>query len=145
MEPLKLKRITNFEELLTYVPKLVAMYRDLDGLWAPELNEQEFVAELLELYRPDSYYFADVSPEGEILYFTAVYAQDSKRLFFWLFYMNPKYRNETKRLIFDMIEIAKKDGFEVCYTSSTRKESSYERWITKFGAEKISVTYRIKL
>ncbi len=142
---LSLRRISSFEELLTYIPKLVAMYKSLDGLWAPELNEEEFVAELCALYKPESYYFADCAPDGEIMYFTCVYPQDSKKLFFWLFYMHPGYRYATKQLIFDMIAQAKADGYEVCYTSSTRKESSYERWIQKFGAEKLSVTYRIKL
>ena len=142
---LTLNRLTTFEQLLEFIPNLTQMYEEFDGLWAPELDREAFIAEVMANFGPKSYYFADKNEAGEVLYFTAVFPQDSKRLFFWLFYMNPKYRAETKRLIFDMIAVAKADGYVECYTSSTRKESSYERWIEKFGAEKMSVTYRIKL
>lgn len=142
---LKLHRIEDFAELLSYLPTLTAMYEEFDGLWAPELTKEEFVAELIASFKDTSYYFADRSPEGALIYFTAVFAETPKKLFFWLFFMNPAYRTATRQLIFDMIAVAKADGYEVCYTSSTRKEASYERWIEKFGAEKISVTYRIKL
>jgi hypothetical protein len=141
-----LRRITTLKELATFTPKLLQLHKGLDGLWEPELNSHEFLANLIDKFDEDAYYFGDFCSDGSLLYFAALIPHRERSAMFWLFYANKDYRNETRPLLFDMKAYIKKTGkYDTVYSQSTRTASSYERWLEKFGAKKLAITYKFNL
>lgn len=141
---MNLNRITDLRDLAKYTPSLLALHESLEGKWEPELNQQEFFVELINNFNKDSYFFGDFI-EGELAYFATLLKQDSNKALFWLFYMNPKMRDETKKILHSLKDFMRKEGFSTVYTQSTRTSSSYERWLEKFGAEKLAIVYKFNL
>lgn len=141
---MNLKRINTFDELLSFLPHLVKTHKDLDGAWEPDLTQEDFVAELTNRFRSNAYYFGDVA-NGELVYFVVLTKSDASNCFFWLFYMNKEYRLHTKSLLLELKEFAKNLGFTQCDFSTTRLTKSYDRWVRKFGAIPITLTYRLPL
>jgi len=141
-----LRRITTLKELATFTPKLLQLHKGLEGLWEPELSSHEFLVRLIDQFDEDAYYFGDFCSDGSILYFAALVPFDERKAMFWLFYANKNYRTETRPLLFDMKAYIKETGkFDSIYSQSTRTASSYERWLEKFGAQKVSITYKFNL
>lgn len=139
-----LKQITDLKELSAYVPKLLALHSDLEGKWKTELSNQDFLIELFDNFDDSSLYFADII-DGEIAYFAVVLRRNSSSAFFWLFYMNPKLRDVTRGILQQLKTTLAREGYSAVYTQSTRTASSYERWLKKFGAEKLAITYKFDL
>jgi hypothetical protein len=142
----RLNPITTLEQLSTMVPKLVAMHSKLESKWAPGMSREEFLEELVRRFQNDCWYFGDLDETGDIKYFAII--RDSKQnaeAFFHLFYMNPKYRTETK-LVTDLLKsFMRNQGFTSCFLSTTRLTSAYNRWLAKQGAEPYSMIYKLDL
>lgn len=140
-----MNRIATIGDLAKFTPKLAELHASLDGKWEPDLTQQEFLSELLLNFTEGAYYFGDFTQEGELTYFVAITQQGPRKALFWLFYMNPAFRETTKPLLNNLKGYLKNEGFDVVYSQSTRTASSYERWLEKFGAEKVAITYKFKL
>lgn len=141
---MNLNRITTLKQLALYTPILLKLHEELEGKWEPELSSHEFLGELIARFDENTYYFGEIV-EGKLVYFLAGNRQDTTHVFCWLFYMNPDYRLETKKLLKDAMNFLRALGYKTLYTNSTRTESSYERWLEKFGAEKLAITYKFTL
>lgn len=140
-----LSRITDFPTLSTFLPKLLALHAELDGKWEPDATGQEFISNLIESFEESNYFFGDFAPNGEVMYFVVVTKQETGKGLFWLFYMNKAFREKTKILLNEVKDYLKAEGFSTIYSQSTRTSSSYERWLEKFGAEKVAIIYKFKL
>lgn len=140
-----LNLITSYDELKTFIPALRKLYVEMDGKWEPDLTVDEFVLKLVDFFGPDNYYFGKLTPEGEIVYFAALLADDQPKAIFWLFFMNKDFRTETQQLLFDMSDFMMERGYHIIYSRTGRIERSYERWLTKFGAKKHEVVYKFNL
>lgn len=140
-----LHRITDLKDLARFTPKLLELHEGLDGKWEPDLSSHEFLCALIDHFGPTSYFYGDLDEKGNIIYFVVILRQDEKSCLFWLFYMNKNFRDCTKQILNDLKEIFRSYGFSIVYTQSTRTSSSYERWLEKFGAEKVAIVYKFKL
>jgi len=141
---MQLHRITDFNELLGFLPHLVRTHAELDGIWEPDKNKEEFVSMLTNEFKPSSYYFGEIK-DKELAYFVVVLRETDKKAFFWLFYMNKNYRLQTRSLLLELHAFAKSLGFEEAELITTRLTKSYDRWISKFGWVQKAITYRLKL
>lgn len=139
-----LHRITDIKELLTFAPKLLELHAGLEGKWEPDLTAQEFFASLLRYFDEKAYYFGAMRGD-ELLYFSVLLRETDKKALFWLFYMNPTLRLETKNTLNELKKFMQKEGFSTVYTQSTRTSSSYERWLEKFGAKKVAIIYKFTI
>jgi len=140
-----LRCLTKITELAEFCPKLVALHSTLEGKWEPDLTQGEFFISILNNFEQGSYFFGDFTKEGEIAYFAVLAKENATRAFFWLFYMNAKLRTETKGILDDLRVFMKAEGFFTVCSNTTRMTRSYERWIQKFGAEKVAITYQFNL
>ena len=141
---MKLNRITDLKQLKKYTPQVLALHSSLEGKWEPDLNQSEFFVELLNNFNKDSYFFGDFVAD-ELAYFAVLLKQTESKALFWLFYMNPKMRLETRGILNELKVFMKDQGFSTVDTQPTRTSSSYERWLEKFGAEKLAIIYKFKL
>lgn len=141
---MNLNRINTLKELAIYTPFLLRLHHELEGKWQPEMSSHEFLGELISRFDADTYYFGEIR-DGQLLYFLAGMKEDDKKAFCWLFYMNKDYRAETKELLKQAMDFLRAKGFTTLYTQSTRTESSYERWLEKFGAKKLAIVYKFNL
>lgn len=143
---MRVNRIDTLQELATFIPELVKIHESLEGRWEPDMSTDEFLAKLVELFRPgQTYYFGLLSDAGELLYFVTLLPEDKPKATFWLFYMNKDHRDETHQLLTDLAKWAVAEGYTTIYSQSTRSEKSYERWLSKFGATKVATVYKFNL
>lgn len=141
---MKLRKINDLSELSQFAPALIAQQASMEGKWEPDLTSEEFLAALFNQFDDKSYYFGDFVNKT-LLYFVAMLGQGNGKALFWLFYMNPSMRTETKAILLELKEFMKNEGYHTVYSQSTRTSSSYERWLEKFGAEKVAIVYKFKL
>ena len=139
-----LNRILHLKNLAAYTPRLLELHTTLDGKWEPDLSQEEFFLALINNFGKGGYYFGDFI-RGDLAYFAVLLRETEKKATFWPFYMNPKLRTETKGILLALKDVMKSEGFSTVYTQSTRTSSSYERWLEKFGAEKLAITYKFSL
>lgn len=139
-----LNQITKFEDLMSFLPLLGQLHHELDGIWEPDLGQNEFLASLSNNFNAENYYFGDVH-EGKLVYFVVILRSSNDSCFFWLFYMNKDYRQHTKALLLQLKQFARELGFKTVDFITTRMTKSYDRWVQKFGATKQSLTYRLVL
>jgi hypothetical protein len=127
------------------MPTLIKLHEELDGKWEPEITSQEFACSLVSYFDERAYYYGDFNEKGELIYFVALLHQDEKTILFWLFYMNKDFRQATKEILHSIKEMLLSKGVTTAFSQSTRLTSSYERWIEKFGAKKVAITYKFNL
>lgn len=144
-----LKPVSTLQELAILLPKLANLHHALEGKWEPDLTEKDFLCRLVQNFQNNFAYFADLDEAGEIIYFasigTAVQTESKKEGFFWLFYMNQKHRENTPSVVEQLKQFMKEQGYQFVSLSTTRLTGSYDRWLTKNGAVKHSLTYRLTL
>jgi hypothetical protein len=140
-----IRQITKLSEFLPLVPRLVQLFDELDGLWEPDLDKNEFVNLLVTNFQNGSLTFIDFTHEGELKYVAVLNMENSELIHFWLFYMNKKFRTETKDVIQELIQLCKERGFKKIRLLTTRLTSSYDRWIEKFGGKKFAIMYQVDL
>lgn len=140
------REIVTLSDFTSFFPKIVSLHKELDGLWEPELTTDQFRDVLLEKFNSERHYFyGDFTPTGEVAYFAVLSDMGDDKILFWLFYMNKDFREVTKEIVNQLKVIFKDKGFNCAYSQSTRAESSYRRWIEKFGAQQLAIVYRIPL
>ena len=141
---MNLERITKLPDLARFIPKVLALHSSLEGKWEPDLNSVEFFKSLLQRWEDSDYFFGAFKGD-EIAYFAVITRESKTKALFWLFYMNPSLRLETKGILNELKAFMKAEKFSIIYSQSTRTSSSYERWLEKFGAEKVAIVYKFKL
>lgn len=141
---MELHRITDLKDLALYTPLLLDLHEVLDGKWEPELSPHEFLSTLISRFDENAFYFAG-KDESKLIYFAALFPQGGDKGLFWLFYMNNEFRDQTKIILHKLKDFMKARGITQIYTQSTRTASSYERWLNKFGANKVAIVYKFDL
>lgn len=139
-----LVEIKTFQELLKFLPALVLLFKDLDGLWEPDMTPKEFVATLSNNFQKNTKCYG-IQINSEIAYFIAVQELTSTKACFWLFYMNVNKRLYTRNLLNTLKSTYAQRGFRQVEFTTTRITPSYERWVEKFGATKHSITYKLEI
>lgn len=141
---MNLVKLDTIVDLGKFIPELTRLHESFDGKWEPELDTQSFIAKLIQNFDNRSWYFGENNESGTLKYFIAM-LEDAPKACFWLFYVNPTFRNETKELLDALKIFVKQNGITTCYATSNRMTSSYERWIEKHGAKKHLITYKFDL
>ena len=129
---------------MSFLPLLSVLHIELDGIWEPDLTQNDFLAALSNNFKEENFYFGDVK-DGQLVYFVVLLKNTNDNCFFWLFYMNKDYRVYTKVLLEQLKLFAADLGFKTVDFVTTRMTKSYDRWVQKFGAKKQSLTYRLSL
>ncbi len=140
-----LYEIKNINELLKYLPGLVRLFEEgrLDGLWKDSMTKEEFVADITNNFNLLKC-FGLLDSSDNVKYFFAVSSYSTVGSI-WIFYVGFDYRDYTKSL-FSLLKNYLQDFGLTEFRFYTRKLTrSYDRWISKLGAEKFQVTYQIKL
>jgi hypothetical protein len=142
-----LHEVKTLQELSVLMPLLEELHQTLDGKWESDLTTQEFLCRLVQNFQNEFVYFARLSPKGELIYFASIgtikNSPSKKEGFFWLFYLNPSYRESNAEVIQQLKDYMRDQGFKNVYLNTTRITSSYDRWVTKHGATKHSLTYKL--
>lgn len=141
---MQLHQITDFNELMGFLPILVRTHAELDGIWEPEKTKEEFVSTLTTEFKSTNYYFGAIE-NGKLAYFVVILRETDTKAFFWLFYMNKDYRLQTRQLLLDLKLLLHNLGFRRVELVTTRLTKSYNRWISKFGAQPVALTYRMEI
>jgi hypothetical protein len=140
-----LYEIKDINELLKFLPGLVQLFdeKKIDGMWKEVLSKDEFVADLTNYFK-SLRFFGLLDEKGQIKYFFAISETESIGSV-WIFYVGYSFRDQTK-LLFSLLKGQLKQSGLTEFRFYTRKlTSSYDRWISKLGAERFQVTYQIKL
>lgn len=140
---MNLNQIKTLKELVLYTPLLLELHEKLDGKWEPEMNSHEFLIELINRF-DRSWYFGEIVG-GKLAYFATVTKQKDEKALFWLLFVNPEFRSETKILWEELKALLKSFGLSTIYTQSTRTASSYERWMKKLGAQRVAIIYKFSI
>lgn len=126
------------------LPKLVKLSSSLDGLWDPDMNAGEFAARVVSVFQQESAVFCEEDEMG-FKYAAILHKDDAECWYFWLFYVNVKYRDLTRAILADIKQFCADRGIKKLRFSTTRTTRSYERWVTKFGATKHAIVYQLQL
>ena len=138
---MNLNRIYNLKDLLPFFPYLIAEKQRVGSSWDTETNTEQFVADLANyIERSDTLFFGDAK-DGVLLYFAALINLKSEEPLFWLLFVDKAVRSETKFIIEDIHQELHGLGVRKMYFITSRLESSYERWLKKFGAKKHKIVY----
>lgn len=138
--------ITTIGELANYLPKIVQLYRDMDGKWFRFRDEAEFVSKLVEQVKPANKLYIELDDTGMIKYFLVTFIENRDEAYWWLLYCNPLFRSETKLTVKQVLNELRDEGIKRVFFSSTRLTSAYRRWVEKsFGATMYSQAYKIEL
>lgn len=141
-----LHRITSLEELVSFLPALVALHKEPRCNLAPTLNVEEFVAELTATFDSKSLYYGQMS--GSRLSYFIVVTQDTttpSAAMFWLFYVHKDMRSSTNLLLEQVKTQVKAAGYKHVVFITHRITKSYDKWVKKFGARKHLLTYMVDL
>lgn len=142
---MNINRITTIGELAKFIPELSRIHEELEGRWEPDLTTEKFLERLVEFFIPRNYFFGELDSTGRLVYFITLLPEEKPCATFWLFYMNEKFRDQTRGLLDMYAEWARNEGFTTIYSQSTRSEKSYERWLNKYGATKVATVYKFNL
>lgn len=138
-------RIESLTEMLELIPVITKLHKQLDGLWEPDLDDGEFVNELTNSCIHGGILFAEKAEDGKLKYVALLKPENAEHYVFWLFYMNPKFRDITRSVINELIDFCHHNKIRRVRWATTRLTSSYERWISKFGARKFAMLYQLEL
>jgi len=137
-------RITDYNTFVKFISPLVKLHKELQHVWEPELETEEFACRLLEHYVKGGYYYGELDKDT-VLYFLAVVNVDSDNPVVWLLHVNRSHRDRSKVIVDGMLNDLRKIGKSQVSFETFNLKSSYERWVRKFGAKKHSINYRINL
>lgn len=142
---MNINRIQTVTKLARFIPSLTLLHESLEGRWEPDMTTEQFLSKVIEYFRPENYYFGELSESGELIYFITLLPEEKPCATFWLFYMNKNFRDQTQELLKLYADWAIAEGYTTIYSYSTRIEKSYERWLKKFGAQKLATVYKFNL
>jgi hypothetical protein len=137
--------IKTFDELRKFIPLLVKIHRDLDGFWEEGINESDFVALLSEQFFRNNTGFYGIRDGETLHYFIAVVDRGDGFCHCWLLYINKNSRVHSTNLIKTLKSEYKRLGYSKMTFTTTRITRSFDRWVSKFGAQKSSLTYKMEL
>lgn len=141
-----LHRIKTLEELVSFLPALVALHKEPKCNLAPTLNVEQFVAELTSSFDNKSFYFGQLS--GARLNYFIVVTQDlttPSTAMFWLFFVHKDLRSSTNLLLEETKTCLRSAGYKHVVFMTHRITKSYDKWVKKFGAKKHLLTYIVDL
>jgi hypothetical protein len=139
---MNLTRITTVEDFLKILPAVVEEKKKLGNYWSP-VKLEDFLEQCFTLF-PTSYCFGE-QRDGKLLYFIFLLPQEQASIYFWLFYVDKELYEKTKELLFELKSWAKQEGFTKVTTATNRNQSSYRRWVSKFGLVPVYTTYEGEL
>lgn len=139
-----LVEITDIRELIAFLPLLVKKHKELGGYWEADLSTEDFVAALTNRFGKDVTYFG-IKNGDKLIYFIGMIRTGEESLNFWLFYIDKEYRQHTKNLLMILKSTYKERGFKHALFVTSRITRSYDRWVSKFGAVKHLLTYKLEL
>jgi hypothetical protein len=139
---MKLTRIMTVEDFIKILPAVIKEKKQLGNYWSP-VKLEDFLEQCFSHFST-GYCFGE-QRNGSLLYFVFLFPQDQTTIFFWLFYVDKELYGKTKELIAELKSWAKQSGFKKVITSTNRNQSSYRRWVGKFGLVPIYTTYEGEL
>jgi hypothetical protein len=137
-------RIKDYKTLIRFLKPLIKLHSELQLIWEPELNDEQFAASLLEHYSNGGYYYGEIH-NSKVLYFLAVIRVDDPIPLVWLLHVHHDVRGTSKEIVNSMLDDMRVLGKKQVSFEAHHLTSSYERWVRKFGAKKYSINYRVKL
>lgn len=140
-----LYEIKDIVELLKYLPGLVKLFdeKKIDGMWKETMSNEEFLADITNGFK-SLRCFGLMNQDGSIKYFFAVSEFQSIGSI-WIFYVQHEYRDHTKDLFSLLKNYLTEKGLTEFRFYTRKITRSYDRWISKLGAERFQVTYQIIL
>jgi hypothetical protein len=140
-----LYEIKDITELLKFLPGLVQLFDDrkIDGMWKEVMTREELIADITNGFG-SLRCFGLIDPKGQLKYFFAVSQTDCIGSV-WIFYVGHEWRDHTKNLFSLLKNYLFHEGFSEFRFYTRKLTRSYDRWISKLGAERFQVTYQIKL
>jgi len=140
-----LVEIKTFEELMRFMPLIIRTYKDLDGLWEGGTDLADFLQLLTDNFNtPGSHYYG-IKVDDKLFYFVVILPCELHIATFWLFYVNKDKRAYTKSLLDTIRAECKRNGYKHLNFTTVRMTRSFDRWVTKLGAVKHSLTYKLPL
>lgn len=140
-----LKEITTLEELIKFLPFLVKVHKENEAISKTQGTVQDFIAKVTNMFGHGAYYFG-LKDEAELYYFMIVLRGEKKEdACFWLLYINKTKRTATKNLLHVLKAEMKARGVKHAEWQTTIMTRSYDRWVSKFGAYKFALTYKMEL
>lgn len=136
--------ITDIRELIAFLPLLVKKHKELGGYWEAELSTEDFVAALTNKFGKDVTYYG-IKNGDHLVYFIAMIHTNDSTINFWLFYIDKDSRQHTKNLLLMLKSVYKEKGYKFGTFVTSRITRSYDRWVSKFGATKSLLTYKLEL
>jgi len=89
-------------------------------------------------------FFVD-EEDGVLKYVIVVELQSPQLAHFSFFFVNKDFWKTTKEILNELKALLHSQGVEKVRFESYRLQSSYERWVSKFGAKPISITYEVEV
>ena len=139
-----LVEITDIRELIAFLPLLVKKHKELGGYWEADLTTEDFVAAITNRYGKDVTYYG-LRNGDKLTYFIAMIYTGTESANFWLFYIDKEQRQHTKNLLAILKAACKARGIKHMQFVTSRITRSYDRWVSKFGAKKFLLTYKLEL
>ena len=139
---INVKQVESLEELLGILPELLELFVKLDGKWEQGLTKEEFAAKVISNFKVQEYYY---QKSEKLDCFLALGFNVDNDCFVWLFYFAQEIREQSKKLLFAMMNRIRARGIKRVRFTTNILTSSYNRWAEKLGAVKETITYKIEL
>jgi len=139
-----LVEISDIRDLIAFLPILVKKHKELGGYWEADLSTEDFVAALTNKFGKGVTYYG-IKNGDQLVYFIALIHVNDSSVNFWLFYIDKNYHQHTKNLILMLKNVYKEKGYRTATFVTSRITRSYDRWVSKFGATKSLLTYKLEL
>lgn len=140
-----LVELKTFEELMRFMPLILRVYKDLEGLWEGGTSMADFVQLLTDSFNPPNSHYYGIRVDDKLFYFVVITPYEEGIGNVWLFYINKDKRQYTKAFLETLRAECKRNGYKQLIFNSGRMTRSYDRWVTKLGAVKHSITYKLHL
>jgi len=130
---------------MRFMPLILRVYKDLDGLWEGGTSMADFVQMLTDNFNPPNSHYYGIRVDDKLFYFVVIITTEPGIGTVWLFYVNKDKRQHTKAFLETLRAECKRNGYKRLNFCSARMTRSYDRWVTKLGAVKHSITYQLPL
>lgn len=139
---INLKVVESLEELLEILPELLELFVKFEGRWEAGLTKEEFAALVISNFKSHEYYY---QKSEKLDCFLALGFKTDNLCFAWLFYFSQELREQSKKILFAMMNRLRARGIKQARFTTNILTSSYDRWAKKIGAVKETITYKIEL
>lgn len=139
-----LQEIRNLNELIGFLPLLARLHQQFDTISNTQGTLADFIASLTNNFGKDAYYYG-LKKDDELYYFFVVHVLNKTEACLWLVYINKTKHSYTKNLLSVLMSEFRRKGIKHAEFTTTIMKKSYERWVSKFGAKKHSITFKLEL